>query len=146
MIEIMTKIEIKASPKKVWKILTDFDKYPEWNPFIKYLKGEVKENKKIEVKIIPLNSKGMVFKPKVLKYEENTELRWLGNTILPKLFDGEHIFQIIDNKDGTVIFIQKEEFRGILVPILKFFLDGNTKKGFIMMNEKIKELSEKNYN
>jgi uncharacterized protein YndB with AHSA1/START domain len=41
--EIKTEILINASPDKVWAILTDFDNYPSWNPFITSLKGEVKE-------------------------------------------------------------------------------------------------------
>ena len=33
--EIKTEILIKASPQIVWSILTDFENYPHWNPFIK---------------------------------------------------------------------------------------------------------------
>ncbi|MFM2360786.1 MAG: hypothetical protein RLY16_2779, partial [Bacteroidota bacterium] len=39
--EIKTTIEIHASPARVWEVLTNFDEYPNWNPFIKSLKGEV---------------------------------------------------------------------------------------------------------
>ena len=33
--EERTKIEINGSAQTVWGILTDFDAYPDWNPFIK---------------------------------------------------------------------------------------------------------------
>jgi uncharacterized protein YndB with AHSA1/START domain len=36
--EIRTEILINAQAYKVWKALTDFNSYPSWNPFIKYLK------------------------------------------------------------------------------------------------------------
>lgn len=39
--EISTEILINAIPDKIWAILTDFDKYPSWNPFIKYIKKQV---------------------------------------------------------------------------------------------------------
>jgi uncharacterized membrane protein len=32
--EIHTEIEINAPAEKVWRVLTDFAAYPEWNPFV----------------------------------------------------------------------------------------------------------------
>ena len=49
--EIRTEIIINSNVDKVWTILTDFDSYPNWNPFIKYFKGTPKEGNRIEVKI-----------------------------------------------------------------------------------------------
>ncbi|PTB91085.1 SRPBCC domain-containing protein, partial [Marivirga lumbricoides] len=45
--QIETSIRIKALSETVWDILTDFEKYPQWNPFIKSVKGEVKEGNNI---------------------------------------------------------------------------------------------------
>ena len=138
--EIKTEIVINASPDKVWAILNDFNNYPKWNPFIKSIKGEVKVGNKITVRIEPPNTKGMTFKPKVLAYETNKELRWIGHLLFTGLFDGEHKFVLIDNENGTTTFRQSEKFKGIFVGLLSI---ENTKKGFEAMNEKIKELAER---
>ncbi|MEN9998764.1 MAG: hypothetical protein RI922_1754 [Bacteroidota bacterium] len=140
--EIKTEIQIAASPEKVWAILTDFEAYPTWNPFIKSLTGEVKVGKTITARIEPLKAKGMTFKPKVLAFEVNKEFRWLGHLLIPGLFDGEHRFQLIDNGNGTTTFIQSEKFKGILVPMFKKMLDFNTVNGFNEMNQKLKEIVE----
>ena len=140
--KIKTEILINTTTDKVWRILTDFDKYPGWNPFIKYIKGTVETGRQIEVRIEPPGAKGMVFKPTVLAVETEKELRWLGHLLFPGLFDGEHSFKIIDNKNGTSTFIHSEHFKGILVPLFKKQLTINTKKGFELMNEKLKELAE----
>jgi hypothetical protein len=141
--EIKTEILINATPEKVWAILTNFEQYPNWNPFIKYIKGEVKVGNKIIARIEPPEAKGMTFKPRVLVFEPIKEFRWIGHLLFAGLFDGEHKFELIDNKNGTTTFKQSEVFKGILVTFFKKQLDNNTKKGFEAMNLKLKELAEK---
>ncbi len=140
--EIKTEILINAKPKKVWSILTNFDNYPNWNPFIKFVKGDMKVGNKITVRIEPLESKGMTFKPKILTSETNKEFKWIGHLLFAGLFDGEHKFELIDNGNGTTTFRQSEKFKGILVPLFKKKLYNNTEKGFEELNRKLKELAE----
>jgi hypothetical protein len=140
--ELNSEIEINASPETVWKLLTDTSRFPEWNPFIRRLNGELKVGQKLVVFIQPLGANGMEFKPVVMKVEPSRELRWLGHLILPGLFDGEHIFQIEPLGNKRVRFHQREIFSGILVPLLKRSLDADTRRGFNEMNQKLKELAE----
>lgn len=139
--QLSTQITINANPQKVWQVLTNFANYG-WNPFIKSIKGDAVVGKTIEVFLQPEGQKGMVFKPKVLSYNANKRFSWLGHFIIPGLFDGEHIFELIDNGNGTTTFIQRENFKGILVPFLKKMLNGPTKQGFEAMNQKLKEQAE----
>jgi hypothetical protein len=141
--EINTQIVINATPEKVWTILMDFEKYSTWNPFIKSISGTPMVGKKITAYIHPPEASPMIFKPKVLVLNKNLEFRWIGKLLLKGLFDGEHNFKIIDNKNGTVTFIQSEKFSGILVGLFSKMLDNNTLNGFKLMNEKLKEQAEK---
>lgn len=145
-LEIKTEVKINATPKEVWAIITQFDKYPKWNPFIKSVEGLVKVGEFITVSIEPSGSNAMTFKPKVLTFVENKEFSWLGHLLFPGIFDGNHKFELIDNRDGTTCFIQSEKFSGIMVRLFKNNLNKNTKEGFIMMNKKLKELVETNIN
>ncbi len=140
--EIKTEILINATPQKVWAILTDFENYPNWNPFIKLIKGQVTVGNTITARMEPPKASGMTFKPKILAFETNKEFCWLGHLLFPGLFDGEHKFELIDNKNGTTTFMQSEKFKGILVLLFLKMLDHNTKNGFILMNQKLKELAE----
>lgn len=142
-LKIKTEIKINATSEKIWEILTDFNEYPKWNPFIKSIKGQLTIGKKIIVQIKPPDAKGMIFKPKIVTLKKNKELSWLGHLLFPGLFDGNHKFELIENKNGTTTFIQSEIFKGVLVPLFKKQLNINTKNGFIEMNEKLKELAEK---
>ena len=140
--ELYTEIQINASPDKVWKIFSDFENYHKWNPFIKSLVNEVKVGNKIMIELEQVNGKRMKFNPTILEFEKNKKLRWLGNFIISGLFDGEHIFEIIDNNDGTTKFIQKENFSGLLVQLFSKNLDKNTKPAFELMNKELKKYSE----
>jgi hypothetical protein len=140
--QIATEIEINAPAVKVWALLTDFEKYPEWNPFIISVEGEIKEGMKFKAILQQPGSGPMSFRPKCLKLERNMEFRWLGHLFVPGLFDGEHIFLLTDMNNTHTRFIQKENFSGLLVPVLWKQLNTKTRKGFELMNEKIKELAE----
>ncbi|RNC87869.1 MAG: SRPBCC domain-containing protein [Winogradskyella sp.] len=135
--EIKTSIDISASPQVIWNVLTNFTEYEKWNPFLKSVEGDFKVGEKVKI-----NAGGMKFRPKVLAYNENKEIRWLGKFIFKGLFDGEHKFIIIDNGDGTSTFKQEEKFSGILVGLFKKKLETETKSGFEEMNKKLKELAE----
>ncbi len=139
---IYSEIIIKASAEKVWQIFTNFEKYPEWNPFIKSLKGMPAEGKKIEAFLQLPEKKGMIFKPIILVNDSLKEIRWIGKLFIGRLFDGEHVFKLKDNKDGTVTFIQYERFRGILIPFMRKMLDNNTRAGFNLMNIALKQRCE----
>ena len=141
--ELRTQIEIGASADRVWDVLTDFSAFPDWNPFVQSARGEPRVGEQLTVTIKPPKGMGMTFKPKVLKAEPGRELRWLGKLMMPGLFDGEHIFEIESTGDNTARLTQREEFRGVLVPL--FSLMGAFKSGragFEQMNQALKERAE----
>lgn len=140
--EIKTQIIINATPEKVWRVLTDFKNYPNWNPFIKSILGEPRVGRQITVSIISSKGKNMTFKPVVVVLNPNREFRWIGTLLFKGLFDGEHKFELIDNGNGTTIFNHSETFKGLLVSLFKKQLKYSTKKGFELMNENLKKRVE----
>jgi hypothetical protein len=140
--EIHTEIDISASADRVWCVLSDFSSYPEWNPFIRRMQGEVRVGARLHVYIQPSGAKGMSFRPTVLVANPKRELRWLGRLWVPGLFDGEHTFSIEPLSEGRVRFIQREQFKGLLVPLLSKMLDGDTRRGFEEMNSALKLRAE----
>jgi hypothetical protein len=142
--EIYTEIEIEAPAERVWQLLTDFNNFSNWNPFIRRIQGVAKPGQQLEVYIQPSGTKGMTFRPTVLKADPNCQLRWLGHFFIPGLFDGDHCFAIERLNENRVRFIQRESFTGLLVPFLAQQLDRDTKRGFEAMNRALKEQAEQN--
>ncbi len=137
-----SEIEIDAPAERVWHLLTDFASYPQWNPFIRTISGQPTKGERLEVRIEPPGGRGMTFKPEVLNAEPNRELRWLGHLLVPGLFDGEHSFIIQPLEEDRVRFVQREAFKGVLVPIFARSLEANTQRGFEEMNRALKERTE----
>src|SRR5918995_1089622 len=135
--ELMDEIEIDASPAAVWEVLADTAAYPEWNPFLRRLSGELREGARLEAEIAPPGGRAMTFTPTVLAAEPERELRWRGRLLLPGLFDGEHSFRIEPLEGGRTRFTQSERFSGVLVGLLGGAL-AKTQLGFEQMNAALK--------
>jgi hypothetical protein len=140
--ELTTKIQINATPEKVWSVLSDFENYSRWNPFITSIKGDVIKGKKVKVRLVPPGNKGMTIRPEIKTMEPNKRISWQGQLVMKGIFDGEHSFELIENLNGTTTFIHSEKFNGLLVPFMKKFLDQQVKMGFESMNQKLKETVE----
>jgi hypothetical protein len=135
--ELCREIEIDAVPERVWAVLTDYAAYPEWNPFIRRIAGELREGARLEVRIEPPGARAMTFKPTVRAVRANRELRWLGRLLLPGILDGEHSLEIEPLESGRSRFVQSERFRGVLVGFVQDTLS-KTEIGFELMNSALK--------
>src|SRR5436309_16033380 len=138
MLELRTDIEIDAPVERVWDVLTDFDRFPDWNPFIRWIRGNAQVGSRLDVFLGASGTRGMRFRPKVTKVVPNRELRWLGRLGLPRLFDGEHIFEIEPLGPTRARFIQSERFRGLLVPLMARSLNRDARRGFEEMNRALR--------
>ncbi|MCP4123610.1 MAG: SRPBCC domain-containing protein [Bacteroidetes bacterium] len=132
-----TIIEINAPIEKVWEILMDFNRYPEWNPFIQVAGKAVVGSHLVNTMTVE-GMKPQVFKPKVLVVDEAREFRWLGKLFLKGLFDGEHYFRLEKISSHKTVLHHGEQFRGILVRLLWGMISGKTQKGFESMNAALK--------
>ena len=140
--ELCTEIEIQAAPEKVWQVISELDKYPEWNPFIHHVIGKAKIGEKVDV-TFKTGSKEMTLHCIVTKVEPNRELRWKYHVGLNALFSGEHSFVIELIDADHVRFIDREVFNGWLVPLQAKDIDTNSKHGFEIMDQALKERAER---
>lgn len=139
--EIRTEVEIAAPPDLVWRILTDFESFPSWNPFMVEASGELSVGSQLRVKLRPPGRKAFTFRPHLMELEPGHRLVWLGRTVFPGVFDGEHIHEVHDRGGGRARYVQRERFRGALTPFLGALLKDTT-RGFNAMNRALKERAE----
>lgn len=138
---IAAEIVIDAPPERVWSVLSDTSAYPEWNPFMRRIDGELAEGERIAVRLEPPGGPKTTFRPRVLEVLPGRRMRWLGRLLVPGLFDGEHVLEIEPVDPSHARFRQSETFRGVLVPFTGRLLD-STLAGFGQMNDALKRRAE----
>jgi len=139
---IHTSIGIAADAQRVWEVLKDFDRYPEWNPCIISITGDRTIGSLLSISVNPAYSFTRGFKAKLMEYSKERGIVWIGRLPIPHMFAGTHSLEILPSPSG-VTFVQHEEFSGILLPLLKRALERRTKKGYEEMDRALKARSEK---
>lgn len=142
MIQLHTEIQIDAPPRIVWAIITAFEAYAQWNPFIPWASGIAATGERLTVQIAPPGLRKSRYKLTILDAEPEHRLRWIGHLLCPGLMDGDHQFTLEPNGNCGVRLVQSENFRGVLVPILSPWLKHNMRRGFEEMNVTLKKRSE----
>jgi len=141
--EIRSELEIAAPAREVWGILTDFPRYQEWNPFITELKTDGVVGGPLRLLLSLPEGRDYRLKSRLLRMEEDFELRFRTHLLFPGLFDGEHFLRVISLDAQRTRFVQGENFSGVL---LRF--SGRTltqvARGFDYMNEALKRRAEAN--
>lgn len=139
--QLDASIEIEATPERVWVVLTDFARYPEWNPFITEAAGDLREGARLKVTLKVPSTRPVTFRPRVLAVCPNQEITWRGVTGLRGLYDGVHTLSIEPLEEGRCRFRTHEDVTGVLSP----FMEGITRRtqlGFEMLVRAVKQRAE----
>jgi hypothetical protein len=108
-------IAIRARPETIWSLLTDAAGYPKWNSTVAKVEGRIAPGEKVTVyaKATP----GRAFPLKVTVFEAGRRMVWAGGMPFG-LFTGRRTYTLTPAKDGTVEFAMREEFSGLLAPLI----------------------------
>jgi hypothetical protein len=113
---ISSAVHIHSTVDQVWSVLTDFERFHEWNPFLVEASGRAEPGARLTLRFrLPDGGREMVFTPTVLESEPGRLLRWRGRFGVPGVFDGVHSFELTARDGGTDV-VQTERFSGLLVP------------------------------
>jgi len=141
---IYTSIRLPAPPQEIWDILTDFEHYPEWNPYFQKVSGEQCKNGRLHLQIKnPRSLKVVEFHPIIQNWSPVCHLHCRSRFLdVPGLFTGYHHFILQPSADGKCTdFEHFELFSGIIAYPMKYIgkIYSDAEEGFKAMNEALKE-------
>lgn len=149
-------IAIQASPERIWSILADFAAYPEWNPYIKAVRGQVAPEAGIEMDLLyntaydREDGERATESARVTAFQAPRYFSWIwdhprGNWWL----SAERVFRIKSREDGKCTFFNEAYYTGMslmkLFGILDFRRDAVEKRiklSMLKMNDALKARAE----
>lgn len=133
-------LDIHCSARRVWEILTDFGRYPDWNPMIVRLEGSLGMNNKFSFTVRQTSGKRLKLSASFKKIAAPAELRW-GGGVAGFLY-GEHYFIIEPRGEDRCRLQHGENWSGMLMPFIWQWLEPKGKPLYPAMSEALKARAE----
>ncbi len=106
---------IRATPERIWSLLTDAEAFPSWNSTVTRIQGQIAEGQKLAIEVPA--APGRVFKPRVSQMTPGRSMIWSDG--MAPMFKGVRTFTLTPGSDGSTEFAMKEEFSGLMLPMIK---------------------------
>ena len=109
------KISIRATPERIWALLTDAPGYTRWNHTVEKVDGKIARGERVTVH--PKINASRAFPVKVTEFEPSRRRVWTGGMPLG-LFKGERTFTLEAGSTGDVEFSMREVYSGLMAPLI----------------------------
>jgi hypothetical protein len=139
--QLNTEIEIDAPPERVWRVLTEFEAYEQWNPFITRIAGALKPGELLQVTMSLPEGPELSYAPEVTRVAANRELSWKRRVWHRSLLEREHYMRLVALAEQRTRFVQGERISGVLLKVMGHRLT-LTARGLVYMNQALKRRAE----
>lgn len=129
---VHSEITINANSEKVWEVLTDMKTYPEWNPTMQLIEGDVKEGGKVTYQFTQDANTVSNIGAKVLEIIPNQLLNQKGG--IPAVLTFNHKY-ILEPAGATTVVTIHEDYKGIGV---HFWNPEPVEKAYQRLNKALK--------
>lgn len=142
--ETHTQTTIRADPATVWRVLTDFSSYYEWNPTLVRARGTAEIGERLWMQLSLPTGFRVPFRPRVTVVEPERELRWQSS--VSGVLTTEHAVSIVpsdgaDNGDRVRV-VQHERLDGPFAIPLMGVMGGAVREGIEAMSEALARRAE----
>ena len=137
-----TSFEIDAPASRVWRVLTDLDRYPEWNPQITRATGTIAEGGRLALQLTFPGRPVMDVTAVIEQARPETLLTWRGHLVAPWLFEGYRKFEIEALGPGRASVTHLEDIHGLLGPVFALFMGGPVEQSHRRLNEALRARAE----
>ncbi|MEP3196293.1 MAG: SRPBCC domain-containing protein [Lentilitoribacter sp.] len=144
LMEIESEIEIAAPLDKVWQVVTDIEKWSDFNSVINASTGIVSLGSAHTVTMRGENpgEVGPQYASKIISFDEGKSYRWRAVMGAGIIFTNDKVFELQATDDGTLLK-HTEVFNGMMLPLMKGFMQEGVPPILDEMNQAFKAEAEK---
>ncbi|MCI1646843.1 MAG: hypothetical protein LKI39_11995 [Bacteroides sp.] len=139
-IHISTDIIINAPRKRIWKVLSKLEGWPEWTTQITAVKGDFKKDGQLTLMSGSHKGDNFIFERTLFLFDEWNYFGWTGNA-----FEGLkdfHIFELQTLKSNKTRFIQSDGLHGAKIPGIQS-MEEQMLKNYKIFNNELKQHIER---
>ena len=141
--EITTEIEIKAPRDQVWKVITEFNNWTDWNPSVKKMTGPNSVGSTLDITMCnKTGGEGPKYQPTITEVEEGKYFRWRAKMGMGFIFTNDKLIELHEAPGGTKL-VHKELFSGLMLMMMGKHLDSGVGPMLEGMNRALKDHVEK---
>lgn len=144
LMEIESEIEIAAPADKVWAVITDIEQWSDFNSAIHASSG-VAELGSVHTVTMRGENPGEVgpqYAPEIISVDEGKSYRWRAVMGAGIIFTNDKVFEVIPTDKGTLLK-HSEVFNGMMLPLMKGFMQEGVPPILDEMNQAFKAEAEK---
>lgn len=139
-------VEIDAPPEVVWDVLTDLDRYPEWNPFTVEVRSTFRVGDPIDMRVC-MSRLGIHVRQResIREVQQRERIRYGMTTVARWLLHAERDQRITPLPGGRTRYVTEDTIGGALAPLVFAIFGASLEDGFASMARGLAEEAERRF-
>jgi hypothetical protein len=106
-------VVVSAKRSAIWSLLTDVERYEEWNPYVVRGRGSVSEGADISLTLRPKGGTPTTRSAAVLVFHPRRKFEWRTRRLVPGILDYEQVFRVLPLGNGRWRLVQEARIEGL---------------------------------
>lgn len=139
---LRTTFPVNASAERVWHVLTDFDRWADWNPSVPSIRGEPQVGSTVALTLAMPGRPSAKVKATLVEVVPERRLIWEGKIGARWFFAGRREFLIDPQPDGTAEVTHVEDVGGAFFPVFSLLMGGAIQGHHEGLNDALRRRAE----